>query len=581
MTADLGMSLADWMKMTPAMSHSIDSRGVLVAVSDSWLRKLGYERREVLGKRSTDFMPERSRERVRLEKIPLLFQTGRVENVEFQMICKDGSPIDVLLSAVLVRQGEDHVSISSFTDITQLRAMEQKLAESEAKYRYLVEYQSEMVSLAKVDGELLFVNRAYAEHHATTPEEMIGRSLYDFVPTQIRGELAQHMQHVAIVGEAKDIENQVLSPDGKPRWVSWTNKAFKDEDGIVTAIHSVGKHVDARVDAETKLRESEERYRLLAENSTDMVFQLDAGRAFTYVSPAGPDILGHALEDLDGRCLYDLVHPQDAEPIRAILCALASGELKRHGGVHRFLHRDGHPVWVEMQVKALGLSQIGSETGIVGTLRDFSVHKRLEERLRDANLLLAEAAATDGLTGLMNRRAFDQAFQEAFEVAKAQGQELGLILTDVDYFKAYNDHYGHSAGDECLKTVSAILRSVAESCGYHAARYGGEEFCIILPGASENTTFLAAERMRLAMQAMSEAHAGSPSGFVSISLGLATLSQSGVRDRSDLLNAADRALYRAKASGRNTVVRASYCEIEAEREPRVVPNKSLRLSRVG
>ena len=103
--------------------------------------------------------------------------------------------------------------------------MEQKLAESEAKYRYLVEYQSEMVSLAKVDGELLFVNRAYAEHHATTPEEMIGRSLYDFVPTQIRGELAQHMQHVAIVGEAKDIENQVLSPDGKPRWVSWTNKA--------------------------------------------------------------------------------------------------------------------------------------------------------------------------------------------------------------------------------------------------------------------------------------------------------------------------------------------------------------------
>lgn len=564
-SSDLTMSLAQWMTITPVMCHSIDSNGILVSVSDSWLRKFGYRKDEVIGRPSSSFLTEASRERARKEILPEFFRTGRTENADYEMVCKNGTVIDVLLSGVMTSGTPElgPISIAVITDVTQLKLAEKKLADNESRYRHLVENQSEMVSLATIDGQLLFVNDAYARHHQMIPEAMIGSNFLDFVPPGARADLTEHLSHLAAIGHTLEIENQVLSPDGQLRWMSWTNKVLMHENGSLVTIHSVGKDIDARVNAEKSMKDSEARYRLLAENSTDMVFQLDADMVFRYVSPACVDILGYDVSELIGSDFARLIHPDDKDGIPEASNASGSGQARRHTAIHRCLHRDGHYVWGEIQLRMVQGMQAGSACETVGTLRDFTERKQMEDQLREANSRLTRIAATDGLTGLLNRRAFDAALAREFGEAQARGGDMGLILADVDWFKAYNDHYGHPAGDECLQKVSAVLGDVEKEFGYPVARYGGEEFCIIVPGADENTAFLIAERLRLAVAGIGIRHDASPMLTTTVSLGVASLKGSGASASGELVDIADRALYDAKRSGRNTIVRASACCIVA------------------
>jgi PAS domain S-box-containing protein len=142
------------MAVTPAMLHSIDENGLLISVSDAWLAKLGYAREEVLGRASADFLTSASCEYAVNEVLPEFFRTGRSDNVQYQMVCKDGRVIDVLISAVLENNpaGEGRASLAVITDITALKKIERLLAESEARYRFIAEHSADMILLTGHDG---------------------------------------------------------------------------------------------------------------------------------------------------------------------------------------------------------------------------------------------------------------------------------------------------------------------------------------------------------------------------------------------------------------------------------------------
>ena len=184
-----------------------------------------------------------------------------------------------------------------------------------------------------------------------------------------------------------------------------------------------------------------------------------------------------------------------------------------------------------------------------------SVRQRTAE-LEAANRQLAALSTTDGLTGLANRRHFDAAWQEEWQRAARTGTSLALVLIDVDNFKAYNDHHGHQAGDDCLRRVAAVLAREARRAGELVARYGGEEFVVVLPGASAAEARLVAERIRGAVQAEAMPHALTQAGVVTISLGVAAGRPRHAEDAEALLKEADVALYMAKQDGRNRVVMA-------------------------
>ena len=177
-------------------------------------------------------------------------------------------------------------------------------------------------------------------------------------------------------------------------------------------------------------------------------------------------------------------------------------------------------------------------------------------RLAEANEELARLSHQDGLTGLSNRRCFDDALRRESRDATFGDAPLSLLMIDVDHFKSFNDTRGHQAGDECLRAVAALLGRERAAPGEVAARYGGEEFAMILPGHDPAAAGARAERLRAAIEALRLPHAGSATApWITVSVGVATRGADG--DDVSLIAAADAALYRAKRAGRNRVVAAA------------------------
>jgi diguanylate cyclase (GGDEF)-like protein/PAS domain S-box-containing protein len=754
--------------------------------------------------------------------LPEFFRLGRCDNVQYQMVCKDGSLIDVLLSAVLDGDvpGHGRISRAVVTDVTALKQAKHQLAESEARYRGLVEDQSELISLASPQGELRYVNHAYASFFGKQPEEMIGQNLFEQVPPDGRSVLADHLRRVCAATHGIETENHVVRPNGEKRWLAWTNRAVTDGDGRVTAIHSVGRDIEERVQTERRLQESETRYRflaenssdviallardgtrlyvspacyaltgytpeemqtmrtgdsthpddvervlhvlanesglstvtyrmrrkdgsyvwvetsckpveidgrddlrltivrdidarvrteqrlaesenryrflaensadlivlvdrdgkrtyaspaskailgyepeemldirsqdsihpddaervidilledrtqtdrmmtyrirrkdgsyvwvettgrpvdiagqpdqrllivrdieqrvkaeqllrereaqyrLLADNSTDMVFQLDRDLVRRYVSPACRELLGYEPEELIGIKPASMAHPEDAARLILVFETLMSGRADRQSIINRIRHRNGNWIWVEAQFRTLKHPETGAITGIIGALRDISVRKAVEDELAEVNRRLKALAGQDGLTGLANRRAFDEALAKEHRRTKREKKALSLVMIDVDRFKLFNDCYGHPAGDDCLRRVAAVIAETARRPGDVAARYGGEEFAVLLPDTDEAGAEVIAARILEAVCALKIRHDGNINGLVSISAGVACLVPAeAVGTPETLIQTADRALYCAKDGGRNAVVRASAMESNpgpatASRRPR-------------
>lgn len=229
-------------------------------------------------------------------------------------------------------------------------------------------------------------------------------------------------------------------------------------------------------------------------------------------------------------------------------------------GHHPFGDASSHETILRTQEYILTLSTIGMGLAILlGEQRALAceLEDKVRERTREleaSNRLLAELSTTDSLTGIANRRRFDEALAREWARAQRNGEPLSLGLLDVDYFKAYNDHYGHQAGDECLRRVAGLMSEHVRRAGDLVARYGGEEFAFITSGTDAAAL---AHAVCAALQAEARPHRRSPLGVLTASMGVATR----VPDKHDtpdtLFRLADQALYEAKHKGRNRVEQAA------------------------
>jgi len=174
--------------------------------------------------------------------------------------------------------------------------------------------------------------------------------------------------------------------------------------------------------------------------------------------------------------------------------------------------------------------------------------------LQVLNSRLEVLSLTDALTGLANRRHFDEVLAREWKRAQRLGEPLALAVVDVDWFKAYNDHYGHPAGDACLQQVANILKSTISRSTDLVARYGGEEFVFLAPATGLAGARSMAGKLVSTVAGLELAHAASPLGHISISVGVAVMQGETAGAAQDLLQRADAALYQAKSRGRNQVV---------------------------
>jgi diguanylate cyclase (GGDEF)-like protein/PAS domain S-box-containing protein len=295
-------------------------------------------------------------------------------------------------------------------------------------------------------------------------------------------------------------------------------------------------------------------YRLIVENTVELIIRYDRRRSRTYVSPSSKEMLGYDPGEMLGRPAFGFNHPDDHE--RAITTFERIGpECPRDKLIFRVRHKHGHYVWVETCYRYL------KDGSVLSVARDITARKHAEDMLAEANAKLEAAnrllnvlVQQDGLTGLANRRCFDDVLDKEFRRACRNQTPLGLVMIDVDHFKSYNDLYGHIAGDECLRRVGSTIRHVLQRPADQAARYGGEEFAVVLPMTDEAGTTRVAEQIRSAVATLGVEHFGSTRGSVTISAGTcAKTPDEGSDTPSGLIHAADVALYRAKAGGRNCV----------------------------
>jgi diguanylate cyclase (GGDEF)-like protein/PAS domain S-box-containing protein len=405
------------------------------------------------------------------------------------------------------------------------------------------------ILLALVDGTLL-VRRPFVE--ANVGRKLINGGLFrNYLPKSPTGvaEITSSTDGIVRLNAYRLMEPYPLlisvaesTDDLLMPWRATLWRHFAVTAGLIAIVGFMGWRIAAQ---SRERRQLEQAYQLLAENSTDVIMRIGPDSKRIYLSPSIRDLTGYAPEELLNGPHGGLIHPDDRATWAASFADAKSGITR---GTYRMVRKDGSYVWVEATRREL------PDGGYVASIRDISARKVAEDRLAEANLQLEILARQDGLTGLANRRQFDETLEVEIRRAIRDQTPLSLIMIDVDSFKAFNDYYGHHAGDDCLRRVGLALMDTSHRPADLSARYGGEEFVLLLPNTAESGALAIAERARRAVRSLEIEHLPTPEKIVTISLGVASVvPANGPDDAGGLVKAADKALYASKMRGRDRV----------------------------
>jgi len=389
------------------------------------------------------------------------------------------------------------------------------------------------------------------------PRLLLGKDNYAVQPAEQARQQLENERGILRSGQPLlDVEEQLDDADGTPRWLSTSKVPLQDAFGNMIGLAGVSRDITANRQLQQDLVMSRDTLSYALAEMTGGLAMYDRNgylllcneqyrEAFPFTgSMRQPgvhyrDILRAVLNTREQPAT-----PQDQDAAAAWLeSRFANLQRESEDEIHLANGR-----WLQIRTRPTS----NGTTMVVAI--DVTRFKQAELDLHTTTDQLKHLVRTDGLTGLLNRRAFDDAIEAEIRRTGRAGTALSLLLVDVDRFKPYNDHYGHLAGDEALRQVSRLLKSALKRPGDVVARFGGEEFTAILPDTDEDGAYLVAEGFRRALAEARLPHAGADKGFITASVGVATYMPDAVeRSAVDLIETADGALYSAKAAGRDRV----------------------------
>ncbi len=388
------------------------------------------------------------------------------------------------------------------------------------------------------------------------PAEMIGKTDFDLTSPDRAESLSADERRIVETGQPMIGREEMLAdPDGDEIWYTTSKVPLHNVDGDIVGIAGITRDITARRRMRQEVEESRNQLDYVLSEVSDGIAMFDSQGTLVYrneqycryfplsaaVRRPGQhirDILNAVAETGEQK---GIPAGSEADWIAQIAGTLtATGEQEIQLFNNRWLHIRTRPT-------ANGAALV--------VVSDVTKIKETEAALFQMTEQLKLLATTDGLTGISNRRAFDQAL--GMEVARSRRtmQPVALLMIDVDRFKTYNDIYGHQAGDEVLKQVALCLRAALTRSGDVVARYGGEEFVAILPGTEEDGAFFVADAFRESLKALNIPHDGGDRGIVTASIGVAVFTERDMgTDPAQLVHRADEALYHAKGAGRDRVM---------------------------
>lgn len=531
----------------PDVVLSSDRHGQISWVSPSVRQLLGHDASDLTDRTIAELVLKPDRARLN-QAIAQVLQ-GQNSGCDLRFRAADGHArwISMALRPVPGTDGKVMGMVGSWRDIQgemEARLAEERtkaaLAASEERLRLTMENTSTGIALLDGEGHILSINPAGGGLIDREPTDLEGLTWPSLSPQEDRDSEAPLMAEL-LDGRRRcyRLRKRILQGERAPLWVDCSVSCSRRPDGSLAFVIAQFNDVTEMVQAEAALATSELRYRLLAENSSDVVLLIKEGRV-SWISPSLTCMLGWHPEDWIGHPLRRFI-PADHHPVlQQDLQTLAEGRTvvrRLQALAHDRSHR-----WVELHASP-HRDSLGRLDGIVGSFRTVDQEVAAEREL-------ARRACTDELTGLVNRHeALERITAIAGRVLR-KGDATAVLFCDLDNFKEINDTFGHVPGDELLRTVASRIRTGLRS-GDMAARIGGDEIVVVLQGVrglSDAVTI--AEKLRRAVAEPIVTSAGSLS--ITLSIGV-TMVRPG-ENPDEVISRADHAMYRAKQTGRNQVL---------------------------
>jgi diguanylate cyclase (GGDEF)-like protein/PAS domain S-box-containing protein len=557
----------------------LDRHYVFRMVNEAYLKQRNTTREKIIGTAIADAVGVDAFHAIK----PHLDACFQGEAVEYEMVLEDETAgrRDLLVRYYPARTATGRVNrvISVIKDITAVKRAEK---DRERVFSLSID----PICVADFNGYFKDVNSSWSRILGWSKEELLSIPWFSFVHPEDTA-ATEAIAHRLMQGKAvKDFRNRYVGKDGRVCWLEWNAIPDVDE-GLV---YAVARDVTEQIKSHETIQLNQERLNSLLALSQMSTVSDEEIRAFAleeivrltrskagylhFVNEATNSLeLVAWSKDVREKCRADKPRhfPLDKAGVWA-----DSARLRRpviHNDFAKVPHKKGmpaghFPIQRHMSVPVMDNGRVVAVAGVGNKASDYDESDVNQLTLfmnsmwsiikqKRAQQILKKFSMEDGLTGLANRRRFDAALAREWQRAQRERQPLALIMLDIDFFKAYNDIYGHQAGDEGLKAVAACLRKQVRRAGDLVARYGGEEFVVILPNTDLAGAREVAESMHRTVADMQLRHEGAPNGeHLSISAGVAVAVPQPDQTAAGLLEKADQALYRAKRSGRDCVKQA-------------------------
>ena len=447
------------------------------------------------------------------------------------------------LNPILSENGQCKYILAIVRDVTDRKREERELKETknnlekhQKRLNSLVENNGDAIYEMDLKGNLISINNMFTIISGYGESEIVGTSFVPLIVEEyLDGTLAHFMN--SIEGSREEYETWIRTKEGQLVQLLVKNVPIII-DGDIVGIYGIAKDVTAINTIDKELQESQEKYRLITENAFDIIQLMNTSGIVEYVSPSNENILGYNYEEYVGHPITKYIHPDDIPNIEKGFKRIISGA-KPLPYELRVLHKNGHYLW--MEASTTQIVENGEVKQLVTIARDITERKKHREDL-------AKMAFYDYLTGLPNRRTFDERFNMAILQANRSNKKVAVMMLDGRRFKSINDTFGHDAGDAVLKEMAKRLKTSVRQTDT-VARLGGDEMGIILP---EIETIATAEDIvqRIIASFKEPLYFKDHEIVFGAGIGIAFYPDHSV-DKKQLIKYADDALYEAKKSEQN------------------------------